>query len=84
MIKQHDILIDAYKPGVMEKLGLGPEVCFELNPKLIYARISSIFFFINSIGYGQSSALSSKGGHDINFISYSGVLSTIASTGNDS
>lgn len=52
----------------MERLGLGPSAIFQENPKLIYARLT---------GYGQDGELSSKAGHDINYISYSGVLSTL-------
>ena len=52
----------------MERLGLGPNVILQINPKIVYARLT---------GYGQSGALSLKAGHDINYISYSGVLSTL-------
>ena len=54
--------------GVMERLGLGPIEMFNLNPKLIYARLT---------GYGQTGPLAEKAGHDINYIGYSGVLSTL-------
>ena len=52
----------------MERLGLGPNVMLQINPKIVYARLT---------GYGQSGALSLKAGHDINYISFSGVLSTL-------
>lgn len=52
----------------MERLGLGPDVVCALNPRLIYARLT---------GYGQFGELSEKAGHDINYVSYSGVLSTL-------
>ena len=52
--------------GVMEKLGLGPEVLMKQNPRLIYARLT---------GYGQSGPYSKAAGHDINYLATSGVLS---------
>jgi alpha-methylacyl-CoA racemase len=63
LIKSTDVLIDPYRPGVMEKLGLGPKECLEINPKLIYARLS---------GYGQTGEYSLKAGHDLNYLSLSG------------
>ncbi|KAK9869435.1 hypothetical protein WA026_003190 [Henosepilachna vigintioctopunctata] len=63
-----DILIEPFRKGVMEALGLGPDILMNDNPRLIYARLS---------GYGQSGAYSSKAGHDINFIALSGLLSTL-------
>ena len=63
-----DVLIEPYRKGVMERLGLGPNEICSINPKIIYARLT---------GYGQSGELSQKAGHDINYISYSGVLSTL-------
>lgn len=61
-----DVLLDPYRPGVMESLGLGPSVALKANPRLIYARLS---------GYGQTGPLSDKGGHDINYLAMSGLLS---------
>ena len=61
-----DILIEPYRPGVMEKLGLGPDVLIGSNPRLIYARIT---------GFGQSGPLAWRAGHDINYLAISGVLS---------
>jgi len=49
MIKDYNVIIDAFKPGVMEKLGIGPNECFKINPKLVYARISSINYFLKKI-----------------------------------
>ena len=63
-----DVRIEPFRKGVMERLGLGPSDIFSLNPKIVYARLT---------GYGQNGELSQKAGHDINYISYSGVLSTI-------
>ena len=64
-----DVLIEPYRPGVMEKLGLGPETLLGANPKLVYARLT---------GFGQSGALAHKAGHDINYLATSGVLSVSA------
>ncbi|CAF3425552.1 unnamed protein product [Rotaria socialis] len=61
-----DVLIEPFRPGVMEKLGLGPHVLLNENKRLIYARLS---------GYGQDGPLSMKAGHDINYLSISGLLS---------
>ncbi|XP_033634610.1 alpha-methylacyl-CoA racemase-like [Asterias rubens] len=61
-----DVLIEPYRPGVMERMGLGPEILLKDNPKLIYARMS---------GFGQLGPLMKRAGHDINYISLSGVLS---------
>jgi alpha-methylacyl-CoA racemase len=61
-----DILIEPYRPGVMEKLGLGPGVLMGSNPRLIYARLT---------GFGQSGPLAWRAGHDINYLAISGVLS---------
>ncbi|CAF1341593.1 unnamed protein product [Rotaria magnacalcarata] len=61
-----DVLIEPFRPGVMEKLGLGPDVLLNENKRLIYARLS---------GYGQDGPLAMKAGHDINYLSISGLLS---------
>lgn len=61
-----DVLIEGYRPGVMEKLGLGPDVLFGLNSKLIYARLT---------GFGQTGPLAHRAGHDINYLATSGILS---------
>ncbi|CAL1528807.1 unnamed protein product [Lymnaea stagnalis] len=63
-----DVLIEPFRPGVMEKLGLGPDVLTTNNPRLIYARLT---------GYGQKGPLSHKAGHDINYIAISGLLSKL-------
>lgn len=67
-----DILIDPYRPGVLEKLGLGPAVLLADNPRLIYARLT---------GFGQTGALRNRVGHDINFVAMSGVLSMLGRKG---
>ena len=61
-----DVLIEPFRPGVMEKLGLGPEILTKENKRLVYARLS---------GYGQEGPLAKKAGHDINYLSISGLLS---------
>jgi alpha-methylacyl-CoA racemase len=60
-----DILIEGFRPGVMERLGLGPEQIHKTNPKLIYGRIT---------GWGQTGPLAQKAGHDINYLSLTGAL----------
>ncbi len=60
-----DALIEGFRPGVMERLGLGPDDLLERNPRLVYGRMT---------GYGQSGPLSQRSGHDINYISISGAL----------
>ena len=61
-----DVLIEPFRPGVMEKLGLGPMQCHQLNPRLVYARMT---------GFGQTGSLCHRAGHDINYLAISGVLS---------
>jgi len=63
-----DAVIEGFRPGVMERLGLGPEVCLARNPKLVYGRVT---------GWGQSGPLSQTAGHDINYVALSGVLHAI-------
>jgi alpha-methylacyl-CoA racemase len=66
LLKKADVLIEPYRPGTMEKWGLGPDDAFRDNPQLIYARLS---------GFGQSGAYAHLSGHEINFLAASGVLS---------
>ena len=66
MIQKADVLVEPYRPGVMEALGLGPEEALKLNPKLIYARLT---------GWGQTGGFAAMAGHDINYIALSGALS---------
>jgi alpha-methylacyl-CoA racemase len=68
LIERTDALIEGYRPGVMERLGLGPEVCLARNPRLVFGRMT---------GWGQSGPLAQRAGHDINFIATSGVLHAI-------
>jgi alpha-methylacyl-CoA racemase len=66
--KNADILIEGFRPGVMEQLGLGPEVLLEANPKLVYGRMT---------GWGQHGPNATAAGHDINYIALSGALHAI-------
>lgn len=68
LIEKADALIEGFRPGVTERLGLGPDVCLKRNPKLVYGRMT---------GYGQDGPMSSVAGHDINYIALSGMLSMI-------
>ncbi|XP_032481053.1 alpha-methylacyl-CoA racemase [Phocoena sinus] len=67
-----DVVLESFRPGVMEKLQLSPEILQRENPKLIYARLS---------GFGQSGRFSRVAGHDINYLALSGVLSRIGRSG---
>ncbi|CAH1655284.1 MULTISPECIES: CaiB/BaiF CoA-transferase family protein [unclassified Chelatococcus] len=68
LIGQADALIEGYRPGVMERLGLGPEPCFARNPKLVYGRMT---------GWGQDGPLADDVGHDLNYLAVTGVLSLL-------
>lgn len=67
-----DALIEGFRPGVMERLGLGPEACLARNPRLVYGRMT---------GWGQSGTLAHAAGHDINYLSLSGALHAIGEAG---
>jgi alpha-methylacyl-CoA racemase len=67
-----DGIIDPFRPGVVERLGIGPEPCLKRNPKLVYGRIT---------GWGQEGPLADKAGHDINYIALAGVLDAIGRQG---
>lgn len=68
LIAKADVLIEGFRPGVTERLGLGPEDCAAVNERLIYARMT---------GWGQTGPRSQQSGHDINYISLNGVLHAI-------
>jgi len=72
LITNADVLLEGFRPGVMERLGLGPEPCCEINPSLVYARMT---------GWGQGGPRSQVPGHDINYIALSGVLDAIGRAG---
>jgi alpha-methylacyl-CoA racemase len=65
LIAQADVLIEGFRPGVMERIGVGPAVCLERNAKLVYGRIT---------GWGQTGPLAHAAGHDINYLALSGML----------
>ncbi len=65
LIDKADALIEGFRPGVMERLGVGPDVCLKRNPKLVYGRMT---------GWGQTGPLSNAAGHDINYIALTGAL----------
>jgi len=65
LVERADVLLEGYRPGVMERLGLGPEACLALNPGLIYGRVT---------GWGQEGPLAHTAGHDINYIALTGAL----------
>jgi len=72
LVEGADALIEGFRPGVMERLGLGPEVCLARNPRLVYGRMT---------GWGQSGPLAHAAGHDINYLSLSGALHAIGEPG---
>ena len=72
LVATADALIEGFRAGVAERLGIGPESCFERNPKLVYGRMT---------GWGQEGPLSSSAGHDINYISLAGPLAHIGRAG---
>ena len=72
LIAGADVLVEGFRPGVMERLGLGPKVCLEHNPRLVYGRMT---------GWGQTGTLAKAAGHDINYLSLSGALYAIGEPG---
>jgi alpha-methylacyl-CoA racemase len=72
LIDQADALIEGFRPGVMERLGLGPDICLARNPKLVYGRMT---------GWGQDGPIAHIAGHDINYIALSGALAAIGQPG---
>lgn len=72
LVSRSDVLIEGFRPGVTERLGLGPEVCLAKNPRLIYGRIT---------GWGQEGPMAQDVGHDINYIALTGALDAIGRAG---
>ncbi|OYU47772.1 MAG: carnitine dehydratase [Rhizobiales bacterium PAR1] len=68
LVAKADILIEGFRPGVMERLGLGPEVCLAINPRLVFGRMT---------GFGQDGPMKNLAGHDINYIAVAGALHAI-------
>jgi len=72
LAERADAIVEGFRPGVMERLGLGPEVLLARNPKLVYGRMT---------GWGQDGPLAGRAGHDINYIALSGALHAIGRAG---
>ena len=72
LVGKADCLIEGFRPGVMERLGLGPEPCHRQNPALVYGRVT---------GWGQSGPLASRAGHDLNYIALTGALEAMGRAG---
>jgi len=72
LVESADALIEGFRPGVMERLGLGPDVCLERNPRLVYGRMT---------GWGQEGPMAHAAGHDINYIALAGALGCFARRG---
>ncbi|MCG3169513.1 MAG: Succinyl-CoA--L-malate CoA-transferase beta subunit [Pseudomonadales bacterium] len=72
LVEHADALFEGNRPGVMERLGLGPQTCLARNPRLVYGRLT---------GWGQDGPLAHAAGHDINYIALSGVLSLVGRRG---
>lgn len=72
LVGHADALIEGFRPGVMERLGLGPEVCLQHNPRLAYGRMT---------GWGQTGPLAQTAGHDLGYIAVTGILNAIGRAG---
>lgn len=72
LLENADVLIEGFRPGVMERLGLGPDVCLARNPRLIFGRVT---------GWGQDGPLAQSAGHDINYLALTGALDAIGRQG---
>jgi len=72
LVEQADALLEGFRPGVMERLGLGPDECLAHNPRLVYGRMT---------GWGQDGPLANAAGHDINYIAIAGVLNNFVRNG---
>lgn len=72
LVRRADVLIEGFRPGVTARLGVGPEDCLALNPRLIYASVT---------GWGQDGPLAQRAGHDINYLAVSGILHALGRAG---
>lgn len=72
LVEHADVLIEGFRPGVTERLGVGPQDCLRRNPRLVYGRMT---------GWGQGGPLAQRAGHDINYIATSGILHAIGRPG---
>jgi len=72
LARHADVLMEGYRPGVAERLGVGPAECLAVNPRLVYARAT---------GWGQTGPLAQRAGHDINYMSVTGALNALGRAG---
>jgi alpha-methylacyl-CoA racemase len=72
LVEQADVLVEGFRPGVMERLGIGPDECLARNPRLVYGRMT---------GWGQDGPYADASGHDINYIALAGALDPIGRAG---
>lgn len=72
LAERADVLVEGFRPGVMERLGLGPDICLDRNPRLVYARMT---------GWGQYGPLAATAGHDLNYLALSGGLRLLSRKG---
>ena len=72
LVEKADVLIEGFRPGVMERLGVGPDIALARNPRLVYGRMT---------GWGQTGPLANAAGHDLNYISLSGALHAMGRAG---
>jgi len=72
LVDAADVLIEGFRPGVVERLGIGPEVCRERNPRLVYGRMT---------GWGQTGPMAGEPGHDLNYLALAGVLHHLGAAG---
>lgn len=72
LIGKADVFVEGFRPGVVERLGLGPDVCLGLNPRLVYGRMT---------GWGQEGPMTQEAGHDINYLAVTGALHAIGQNG---
>lgn len=68
LVTHADVLIEGFRPGVTERLGLGPDPCLARNPKLVYGRMT---------GWGQTGPLAQAAGHDLNYVALTGIIHAI-------
>jgi alpha-methylacyl-CoA racemase len=72
LVERADVLVEGYRPGVAERLGVGPDVCLARNPRLVYGRVT---------GWGQDGPLADRAGHDLNYVGLTGTLAAIGRAG---
>jgi alpha-methylacyl-CoA racemase len=72
LVAEADALVEGFRPGVTERLGLGPDACLARNPRLVYGRIT---------GWGQDGPMSQRAGHDVNYLAMTGILDAVGGAG---